>query len=205
MRITSVLGLGLAAAALLAATPMVGAPANAATVAQSSAVATADTATPVMPTLAGRLAAVKTARQINYYPAEAGWTRMWTTFDADAIVADLAKAQSLGADSVRAIVFPSVFGYPAPKAEYTTKLAQFVSLAAAHGMTVKLTLFDWWDGYADVTGSSAWATAILAPYRYDNRIIAIGLQNEVDPDNAAAIAWAKNSFPSYGPRPRPFR
>jgi hypothetical protein len=96
---------------------------------------------------------------------------------------------------VRAIVFPSVFGYPTPKPEYTTKLAQFVSLAAAHGMTVKLTLFDWWDGYADVAGSTTWASAILAPYRYDTRIIAIGLQNEMDPANAAALAWAKKLVP----------
>lgn len=146
--------------------------------------------------LAERLAAVKTAKQINYYPSAGGWTKMWTDFDADTVDADLATAEALGANSVRAILFPSVFGYPSPKPEYTTKLAQFVSLAAAHGMSVKLALFDWWDGYSDITGSSAWATAILAPYRYDNRIISIGLQNELDPDNAAAVAWAKRLVPA---------
>jgi hypothetical protein len=146
--------------------------------------------------LAERLATVKTARQINYYPSAAGWTKMWTAFDAATIDADLAAAASLGANSVRAIVFPSVFGYPTPKPEYTTKLAQLVSLAAAHGMTVKLTLFDWWDGYTDIAGSTGWAAAILAPYRYDNRILSIGLQNELDPDNAAALAWAKRLVPA---------
>jgi hypothetical protein len=169
-------------AAMIAALPLVTVPA--------SATAAATTAT-----LSGRLAAVTASRQINYYPSEAGWSRMWTDFDPGTIDADLAKAEALGADSVRAIVFPAVFGYPTPKAEYTTKLAQFVSLAAAHGMTVKLTLFDWWDGYTDITGSTAWVNAILAPYRYDTRIIAIGLQNELDPTNAAAIAWAKKLVP----------
>lgn len=167
------------AAAMLTALPFVTVPASAAGT----------------PTLAGRLAEVKSAKQINYYPTAAAWSRMWTDFDTDTIDADLARAAALGADSVRAIVFPSTFGYPTPKAEFTTKLAQFVSLAANHGMTVKITLFDWWSGYTDITGSSAWATSILAPYRYDDRIIAIGLQNELDPTDPAALAWARKLVP----------
>ena len=218
MRTTSVLRIGFAAAVLAtlslaaaptgaAASPGLGAKAPAHTSAlmtepaarafdtTGNAATVAAAATELAPTLAGRLAAVKTAKQINYYPSADGWTRMWTAFDATTIDADLAKAQSIGANSVRAIVFPSVFGYPTAKAEYTTKLAQFVSLAAVHGMTVKLTLFDWWNGYTDVAGSSSWATAILSPYRYDNRIISIGLQNELDPANPAAIAWAGKLVP----------
>ncbi|MEU4242612.1 glycosyl hydrolase [Actinoplanes sp. NPDC026619] len=144
---------------------------------------------------ASRLAVVQAAKQINYYPSAAGWTKMWTSFDAATIDADLAKAQGMGANSVRVMVFPSVFGYPAPKAEYAAKLAQFVTMAGAHGMTVKLTLFDWWNGYSDIAGSSAWATAILAPYKNDSRIVSVDLQNELDPDNAAAMAWAKRLVP----------
>ncbi|GIE95262.1 glycosyl hydrolase [Paractinoplanes rishiriensis] len=181
MRTTTSLGI-IVSAVLLALLPSVATPATA--------------APDPLTTLAGRLAAVTTAKQMNYYPATSGWTRMWTNFDATQIDADFAKARSLGADSVRAIVFPSVFGYPAPKPEYTTKLAQFVSLAAAHNLTVKITLFDWWGTYADVAGSSAWATAIVAPYRYDRRIISIGVQNEMDPNNAAAIAWARKIIPA---------
>ncbi|GIF26537.1 hypothetical protein BJ973_000981 [Actinoplanes tereljensis] len=160
-------------------------------------VATAADAAPKKPAVsASRLSAVQSAKQINYYPSAAGWTKMWTSFDAATINADLALAKSMGATSVRAMVFPSVFGYPAPKAEYTAKLAKFVELAAANGLTVKLTLFDWWNGYADVSGSSAWATAILTPYRNDSRIISIDLQNELDPANAAALAWAKKLVPA---------
>ncbi|BCJ46009.1 hypothetical protein GCM10010168_49570 [Actinoplanes ianthinogenes] len=167
-------------------------PASAATTVASAATVTAVKGglTP-----AQRLAAVQAAKQINYYPAGGSWTRMWTEFDAKKIDADLARAQALGADSVRAIVFPSVFGYPAPKTEYKNKLAQFVSLAAAHGMTVKITLFDWWDGYSDVAGSSAWATALLSPYANDARIVAIDVQNELDPADSAAIGWVKKLVP----------
>jgi hypothetical protein len=147
-------------------------------------------------TLSSRLAAVKVAKTLNYYPTTAGWSAMWTGFNPARIDADLAKAAALGATNVRVILFPQTFGYPAPKAEYTDKLAKFVALAAAHGMTVKFTLFDWWDGYGDVAGSTAWATAILKPYLDDNRVIAVELKNEIDPSNAAAMAWAKRIVPA---------
>ena len=168
------------------------APASAMAAMQSTATAATTDSTAM---LTGRLATVISAKQINYYPSAGGWTQMWTTFNPSVIDADLAKARALGANSVRAIVFPSVFGYPNPKSEYTAKLAQFVSLAAARDLTVKLTLFDWWNGYTDVTGSSLWANQIVSPYRYDKRIIAIGLQNELDPADPAAIAWAKRLVP----------
>jgi hypothetical protein len=148
------------------------------------------------PTLAGRLAAVKTANSINYYPAGAGWSKMWSSWDAAKVDADLAKADALGATNVRAIIFPNTFGYPTPKAEYTARLASFVSMAAARGMTVRLTLFDWWDGYSEVTNSVSWATTLLTPYRDDNRVISVELQNEFNPSDTAAVAWAKKIVPA---------
>ncbi|MFD0522465.1 cellulase family glycosylhydrolase [Paractinoplanes durhamensis] len=185
MRVASVFRKGIVPA-VLTALMMAATPANAA----------GSPATDEGAKLAGRLAEVKISKQINYFPAEAGWSKMWTDFDVKAIDADFAAAAAVGADSVRAIIFPSTFGYPTPKPEYTTKLAQFVTLAAAHGLSVKFTLFDWWDGYSDTAGSAAWATALLTPYRYDDRIISVGVQNELDPDNAAAIAWAKKIVPA---------
>lgn len=148
------------------------------------------------PTLAGRLAAVKTAKSINYYPAGAGWSKMWTSWDAAKVGADLDKAAALGATNVRAIIFPNTFGYPAPKAEYTARLSSFVGMAGARGMTVRFTLFDWWDGYAGVTDSVAWATALLTPYKNDNRVISVELQNEFNPSDSAAVTWAKKVVPA---------
>ncbi|HEX5202468.1 MAG TPA: glycosyl hydrolase [Actinoplanes sp.] len=148
------------------------------------------------PTLATRLAAVKTAKVVNYYPSTAGWSRMWSGFDATKVDADLAKAQAMGATGVRAIVFPATFGYPAPSTAYTDRLATFVKLAAAHKLSVKLTLFDWWDGYADVAGSTAWATALLKPYRNDPRVISVELQNEFDATDAAKVGWARKMVPA---------
>jgi hypothetical protein len=176
----------LLASALMASSLLMATPAHAAT----SAVAAAT------PTLASRLAAVKVAKTINYYPSNAGWSAMWTNFDPVAIDADLARAASLGATNVRVILFPDAFGYPAPKAEYTDKLRKFISIADSYGMTVKLTLFDWWEGYAEVARSVSWATALLDPYKDDPRVITVELKNEFQPDDTAAVAWVRQIIPA---------
>jgi hypothetical protein len=188
-------------AALIASTVMVGLalPATPASATTTPAKTTTTTKTPVktpakttaIPTLAGRLAAVKAAKAINYYPSAAAWSKMWSSFDATKVDADFAKAQALGATTVRAIIFPTTFGYPTPSASYADKLATFVKLADAHGMTVKFTLFDWWASYSDVSGSTAWAATLLKPYRDDPRVISVELQNEFDATDTAAVAWAK--------------
>ncbi|WP_231956707.1 MULTISPECIES: cellulase family glycosylhydrolase [unclassified Actinoplanes] len=147
-------------------------------------------------TLAGRLASVKVAKTLNYYPSSAGWSAMWTNFDPVAIDADMAKAAQLGATNIRAIVFPDAFGYPAPKVEYTEKLRKFISIADSYGMTVKLTLFDWWEGYSDASRSIAWAQAILDPYKDDPRVLAVELKNEFQPNDATAIAWVQQVIPA---------
>ncbi|BBH64012.1 hypothetical protein ACTI_06970 [Actinoplanes sp. OR16] len=150
----------------------------------------------VVATKASRLAATISAKTINYYPSDAGWSAMWTSFDAARVDADLAKAAALGADNVRVIVFPQAFGYPSPKAEYTERLRKFVNIADSYGLTVKLTLFDWWAGYSDAAGSTAWAKAVLAPYASDPRVISVELKNEFNPNDPAAVAWVKQLIPA---------
>jgi len=148
------------------------------------------------PTLASRLTLVKAAKTLNYYPDTAGWSRMWTNFNATQINADLAKAQALGANNVRAILFPTTMGYPTPTATYMDRLSQFVTMAAAHNMTVKFTLFDWWDGYSDISGSTSWARAVLTPYKNDKRVISVEVKNEFDATDAAGVAWARKIVPA---------
>ncbi|GGM98939.1 hypothetical protein FHR83_000408 [Actinoplanes campanulatus] len=143
-----------------------------------------------------RLAAALSAKTINYYPSNAGWSAMWTGFDAARIDADMAKAAELGADNVRVIIFPQSFGFPQPKAEYSERLRKFVSSADAHGLTVKFTLFDWWAGYQDAAGSAAWAKAVLAPYANDPRVLSVELKNEFDATDTAAVAWVRKLIPA---------
>jgi hypothetical protein len=146
-------------------------------------------------TLAQRLTTVSATHLVNYYPADAGWTAMWTAWNPTRIDADLARAASIGADGVRVIVFPDTFGFPVPQATFTNRLQQFVGMAAAHKMTVKLTLFDWWDRYQDIAGSTTWAKSLLAPYAKDPRVLTVELKNEMDPTNNAAMNWARAMIP----------
>ncbi|MEU4236002.1 cellulase family glycosylhydrolase [Actinoplanes sp. NPDC026619] len=148
------------------------------------------------PTMASRLTATPIAKSINYYPSDAGWSTMWTEFNTTRIDADLARAADLGANNVRVIVFPQTFGYPQPKSTYTERLRTFITMADTHRLTVKLTLFDWWDGYSDTAGSISWAKTILAPYANDSRVIAVGIKNEFQPDDDAAVTWVRKVIPA---------
>jgi hypothetical protein len=190
------LGLAIPAVPAMAKTTTKTSAAKPTTTASKTTTTVKAAATEAAPTLATRLAAVKVAKTLNYYPDNAGWSKMWTNFNATQINTDLAKAQALGANNVRAILFPTTMGYPTPTATYMDRLSQFVNMAAAHNMTVKFTLFDWWDGYSDVTGSTTWARAVLTPYKDDKRVISVEVKNEFDATETAGVAWAKKIVPA---------
>lgn len=134
-------------------------------------------------------------RLVNYYPARNGWTYMWDRWDARAIDADFARIRSLNGNAVRVIVQTDAFGYPHPDAAHRARLETMLRLAAAHGLRVELTLFDWWGSYKQVGRSQLWARELLAGYAADPRIACIELQNELEPKNAQAVAWAAQMIP----------
>jgi hypothetical protein len=152
-------------------------------------VAPRSTARPV-----ARLDVPRDLKVVSYFPVDAGWTEMWTDWRPDRIDADFARVESLHANTVRAIVEPDLFGYPQPQPQYTARLAEFVSLAAAHGLHVQLTLFDWWYSWQDIAGSRTWARRLLAPYANDPRIAFVELRNEVLPKPQVA-RWVRVMLP----------
>ena len=147
------------------------------------------------PARAASLAVPAGLRLVNYYPAHNGWTYMWRRWDPAAIDADFGRIASLNANTVRVIVQTPAFGWPQPTPLYTRRLAQVVALADSHGLRVELTLFDWWGGYKQIRKSELWASAIVAPYAGDPRIVSIELQNEMDPANVNAMTWARALLP----------
>jgi hypothetical protein len=138
---------------------------------------------------------LSTIRLINYYPSDNAWSYMWTRWNPTEIDGDFAKIAALGANTVRIIVQPWAVGYPTPNPTMVSHLASTVAAAQASGLRVQLTLFDWWSTYSDLTGSTTWANAIVGPYRSNPEIAFIELQNEIDPTNAAAMAWARAELP----------
>lgn len=147
------------------------------------------------------LSAPTDLRTVSYYPADGGWTLMWDNWRPDELRADFARIAGLHANTVRLIVQAGTFGYPEPSLDYEARLAQAIDLAAQAGLHVQLTLFDWLGqhglagSYADVSGSEHWASVLLAPYVHDPRIACIELQNELDPRDPAAVAWARVLLP----------
>jgi hypothetical protein len=133
---------------------------------------------------------------MNYYPAQNPWNGMWWAWQPSVIDDDMGRIAALGANTVRVIVQPGTFGYPQPQPAYLTELADVVSMAAAHGLRVQLTLFDEWYSYSDITGSEQWASAVLARFRGDPRIAFVELQNEIQPSNSAAMTWARALLPA---------
>ena len=141
-----------------------------------------------------RLDVPRDLKVVSYFPVDAGWTKMWTDWRPDEIDAGLARAASLHANTVRAIVQPDLFGYPHPQQPYVARLDAFIQLAAAHGLHVQLTLFDWWYGWEDVAGSKTWARELLAPYANDPRIAFVELRNEVLP-KPQVTSWLRAMLP----------
>ena len=75
------------------------------------------------------------------------------------------------------------------------RLAQYVDLAAKHGIKVQLTLFDWF-GRLDATAQAAsWARAVTAPYKGDSRVAFVELLNEVDPGDARTMTFLRSLLP----------
>lgn len=134
-------------------------------------------------------------REMNYYPSSGGWTYMWTRFDRKAIDHDFARIHKLGANTVRIIVQPAVFGYPAVKPLMARRLSRVIAMAARHSLRVHLTLFDLWNHPADVIGSKHWVRSLLSPYRGDRRIVLVEVHNEVPPNDAAGIVWVRRMLP----------
>ncbi len=134
-------------------------------------------------------------KEVSYFPAGGGWTLMWTNWRPDRYAADFALIRGLGANTVRVIVQPDTFGFPQPSPLYLDRLAQMVDLAAANGLGVQLTLFDWFGQYADIEGSRQWASAILLPYAGDPRVAVVEVKNEIDPSDPTALAWAHAMIP----------
>jgi len=132
---------------------------------------------------------------MNYYPADAGWTLMWTSYSHSRTAADFASIASLGANTVRVIVQPNTLGYPTVTSTMLANFRDVLATARASGLSVQLTLFDWWSSYTDLTGSQQWAQSLLAPYTNDPVIDLVELQNEMPTSDPTAIAWAHFMLP----------
>jgi hypothetical protein len=120
---------------------------------------------------------------------------MWTRFNPTSIDRDFARIRALGANTVRIIIQPMVFGFPTVRPVMADRLSKVIGLAAKHALRVQLTLFDWWSQYTDVHGSKEWVSSLLSRHRGDPRIAVVELHNEVSPQDHVAMAWVRAMLP----------
>jgi hypothetical protein len=133
---------------------------------------------------------------MNYYPAKQVGPNMWLHWDPNPIKADFDKMAAMHVNVVRLLLPPSAFGYPDPSPKMMNELREAVDMAAQKGMRVHFTLFFMWThSYADIAGSKTWAKAVLAPFAHDSRVAFIELHNEIKPEKAAEMSWARTMLP----------
>jgi hypothetical protein len=108
---------------------------------------------------------------------------------------DFDKMAAMHVNVVRLCLPVNAFGYPDPSPKMLSELSAAVDMAAQKGMRVHLTLFFMWHSYTDIAGSKTWAKAMLAPFAHDSRVAFIELHNEIPPENAAAMSWARTMLP----------
>jgi hypothetical protein len=137
---------------------------------------------------------------MNYFPSDAGWQYMWTRWDPHQIDGDLSVMASMGANAVRVTVFPEVTGFPAPSAVMQSRLSQFVTLAAGHGLKVQLSLFDQFTDFDDIPDSVTWAHDLLEPVSGNPDVAFIDVRNELDTlpttANAQVSRWLDALLPA---------
>jgi hypothetical protein len=136
-------------------------------------------------------------RLVNYFPAATAQGLFWTRWSPSVVDADFAViSQRLHANAVRVFVPTDHFGWPTPnRSEAAAQLSELIALAAKHNLAVYLDLFNYYVPNSDISGSKRWAAKVLAPYAGDTRLAAIEVENEIDPSNPEAVAWARAMIP----------
>jgi hypothetical protein len=147
------------------------------------------------PSQAATRVPVSQLRLMNYYPADAAWSQMWTRYSHARTAADFQAIASLHANAVRIIVQPTTVGYPVVRPDMLARFRDMLATARAAGLSVQLTLFDWWASYSDVVGSQRWLASLLAGQKNNPTIALVELKNELPPTSVSAVRWAQQLLP----------
>jgi hypothetical protein len=132
---------------------------------------------------------------MNYYPADNGWTLMWTHYSHARTVSDFKAIAALNANTVRIIVQPDIFGYPRVSPVMKSRFDDVLAVARAQRLSVQLTLFDLWGNYDQIKASEVWLDRLLAGDNHDPAIALVELRNELPVASPAALHWALALLP----------
>ncbi len=131
---------------------------------------------------------------MNYYPADDGWTLMWTHYSHSRTVSDFKAIASLDANTVRVIVQPYTFGYPRVLPSMKSRFDDMLAVARQQHLSVQLSLFDLWGNYDEIGASKTWLEGLLSGHQNDVTIALVELRNEISA-SPAALSWAQAMLP----------
>lgn len=137
-------------------------------------------------------------RVINWFPVGHAHEGTWLQFDRQVIASDFRRIAALRANAVRVIADVHAFRFPTPDPAVVGELRDVVSIASAHGLNVKLTLFDQLGAcqtcgsYRDLAGSHAWFDAVFGAVAEQPNVRAVEIRNEMDPANGPSMEWGRD-------------
>ena len=129
---------------------------------------------------------------IAYRPISAVGAKMWTDFPLDQIKLDLQTLRSIGADTIRVSLFPSI-AYPVMPSLEQYRLQQFIGACAELDMRVKLVLFGGIKPWLDTLDSIAYLDNFHWYYNLNKVIDSVDLYDELDLDVIGTNAWPMES------------
>jgi hypothetical protein len=121
---------------------------------------------------------------INYYPAEAQWTRFWPDLNPGAVEADFARIRELGGNAVRVFLQSEPFTGSATSAKALADLGQLLQLAEANSLYVVPTLFDLKQSYVPTlwAADAEFLDVVLPVLAGSPSVAYIDIKNEPDLD-----------------------
>jgi hypothetical protein len=150
--------------------------------------------TTVAPSSAVTQGWVRRTRLVNYYPADNGWSQMWTNWQPATIDHDMAVAHSLGANTIRIITFPYTMGWPTVTATMENRVETILRLAKRNDLQVQLTLFDFWGQYGQLGKAREWTRSLLQPIASSPQLRFVEVQNEVDLTHWGIVPWIESEI-----------
>jgi hypothetical protein len=136
--------------------------------------------------------AVTAIQGVNYFPSQLSWSSQWRADPAG----DFNKMRQAGLNTVRLMLQPSAVGWPVPDPSILFRLVGDVNLAQSYGLYVDLTLFDNFGSWSQIANARTWVTQVLASFHSSTELVAIEVNDNIDPRNASQMVWLNAVMPT---------
>lgn len=121
---------------------------------------------------------------VNYYPQDSPWDTFGEAFNEEVLKEDFKLIRSMGLNTIRIFVQYQDFGDTNPSSEKIERLCTLMAIASAQGISVMVTLFDFYGEY-DLKKSNENKThlsVVVNSLKDHSNLLAWDIKNEPDLD-----------------------